>query len=155
MVLATALLWVRGLFAKDAVGAAFGVNSVIVESHPHHLLIRCGPLLPHGWGLLHHSFGADAIPPTSRYLELRWLSGNSFGHFWFALWLPLWLPLLISSTPLLWQLVLMTRRRRAAKRQSAGLCVECGYDLRASGDRCPECGHVIGHASQAGTSTAS
>ena len=28
------------------------------------------------------------------------------------------------------------RRRRAA----AGLCPECGYDLRASAGRCPECG---------------
>jgi len=32
------------------------------------------------------------------------------------------------------------RRHQRAQRRDAGLCVECGYDLRASTSHCPECG---------------
>jgi MFS family permease len=32
----------------------------------------------------------------------------------------------------------LTHRYR--KRRKLGLCMKCGYDLRASSDRCPECG---------------
>ena len=50
-------------------------------------------------------------------------------------------------------LLLNRRREETLRRQrsDAGLCVACGYDLRASRGRCPECGeralHVLARAS--------
>jgi hypothetical protein len=37
-------------------------------------------------------------------------------------------------------LVAVIAARRVSAPDRAGLCTHCGYDLRASGNRCPECG---------------
>ena len=48
--------------------------------------------------------------------------------------------ILFAIAPTYWLLNLT--RRRIKKRHRLGLCLHCGYDLRATpqGNRCPECG---------------
>ena len=54
---------------------------------------------------------------------------------------PLWLPLgAFAALPAVGWL----RSRVARERARAGLCVACGYDLRATPGRCPECGTISG-----------
>ena len=51
--------------------------------------------------------------------------------------LPLWIPCL-AFTAIFLSSYLPVRRR--GQRRKRGLCVKCGYDLRGSRERCPECG---------------
>jgi hypothetical protein len=58
---------------------------------------------------------------------------------WVDVSVPHWLVLLaFAALPA----VRGTRRIRAARRRHPGLCPSCGYDLRATPDRCPECGTI-------------
>ena len=91
-------------------------------------------------GVLHvgaegfQSFATAWWMPSGSFLVQRW-SGR-------GVVVPLWMPtvlfgaLFASSRPL--------RSRRRRKRKKLGLCLKCGYDLRASKERCPECGEEFG-----------
>ena len=52
------------------------------------------------------------------------------------------LALILSAGPILW--AMRWRKERVQRRLRRGLCSRCGYDLRATPDRCPECGTVPG-----------
>ncbi|MGE5611011.1 MAG: hypothetical protein ACM359_17305 [Bacillota bacterium] len=54
--------------------------------------------------------------------------------------IPSWFPCLLTAIPpALW----LRQTHRQRKREKLGLCPTCGYDLRASQTRCPECGSPI------------
>ena len=62
------------------------------------------------------------------------------GGYYYMDFLPLFCVL-----PLAW-LVLWTMRKKS-KPHRAATCAKCGYDLRATPDRCPECGTLVARTS--------
>jgi hypothetical protein len=98
-------------------------------------------------------FGYECRPPdrhaTISALDMSGFWGRlGFGNFdqpipglwsgWYRwVFVPLWLVALVSTIlPAAWA----RRHLRAGRRARQGLCPSCGYDLRASPERCPECG---------------
>jgi len=55
---------------------------------------------------------------------------------------PLWSVCVMTGSLSLWSMY----RRLLRRRSQIGLCLVCGYDLRATPDRCPECGTVAAKA---------
>lgn len=107
------------------------------------------------------NFPATGIEPTWVYftdpLPRRWPGDWRFAGFGvfktsirhyvelpastgYAVAIPHWFLMLITIAPgaRRW---LVNRRRQA--RRAAGVCEGCGYDLRESPERCPECGRDI------------
>jgi hypothetical protein len=80
-------------------------------------------------------FYSDLSKDDSR-LSTTWIIG-----------VPFWLLCLLTAAPPLAFAASSRRKRIQAARRKSRLCLSCGYDLRASTHRCPECGTPIPVAS--------
>jgi hypothetical protein len=158
--MAAVSLWVRGQWVGDFIwhNGGRGATGVFI-ARGHVMLTRrtistFNPITPGvgppPWEISHER------PPRDLLTTMNDLygSGNYTRHAGFAWGVTREAGLVITrdATAPLWPLILatiilpmITLRRvisdyRRRRRHGAALCPQCGYDLRASLERCPECG---------------
>ena len=100
-----------------------------------------------GWKLEHYApTNPDAVFPS-------YSSGSGRFGFWSlkdywvvgsrAVVIPFWAPTALSFILSIPALIFARRSAVKAYRRRHGLCLSCGYDIRVSKERCPECGFNI------------
>src|SRR5688572_23395667 len=151
---AAAALWVRSYFATEAVG--FGR---VLDGAAGRTLSISGA----GWArgrlvlVLVQDLPSELSPEYARPFYLRqppqelrrdrpspslW---NRLGFFLLdrpehGVILPLWALAIVAAVLPIHRAAAFARAR---KRRRIGVCPSCGYDLRATPDRCPECGATL------------
>ena len=75
--------------------------------------------------------------------EGRWVTG-------WNVTIPYWMLAAFVGVPSFVGARAAVRRRRRRQRNAADQCERCGYDLRATPGRCPECGKSVGEADHSG-----
>ena len=165
-------LWIRSYFGSDYISRSTLIDSQphMVVHHSYTIILTRGSIRLASEDSTYYSHRATMpIHPLAR--PANWTYGRlGVGHihweelpvrtFWNRLGfhtfnsgletsfsssreegiaVPTWLPTaLFAIPPLLWARPLLKSRRR----HRAGLCPHCGYDIRATPQRCPECGRV-------------
>jgi hypothetical protein len=149
---AICVLWVRSFWISDSVAfvhrhARLRATSVAVGTLSGSFELNAAFLSKSDYGdprntLLQlnsqpagRSMAGPLFPLTDRRLGFGWWQGANRGRFGFAApgWFIALLPAVVATLA-----IRHNRRRRRVER--LGLCPRCGYDLRASPERCPECG---------------
>ncbi|HEX4797298.1 MAG TPA: hypothetical protein VH370_26120 [Humisphaera sp.] len=125
---------------------------------------------PRKWNQLHWRIFATADKTT--YQQYAWTQSKPPAHPWISrasmispvgilgignpgvrieesevfagtdVWLPYWFIVAVTS---IWPAIVLNvirKSRRAKRRAASSLCAQCGYDLRATPEKCPECGTV-------------
>jgi hypothetical protein len=160
-------LWVRSYWRQDAIPfLARPLSTCFLADWRGHLELTrqyVTPAMPSGWGASTSNYGSVGV-----FRQGGGVSGGAgcdphlmapdafyFGHtvglgttiisphqlfLGFEVWAaPFWVIVMLFA---ILPVFLALRKLRASRRYVCGLCASCGYDLRATPDRCPECGTV-------------
>jgi hypothetical protein len=154
LMLASLSVWIRGHYHFESIRRDSPRHLWLMTNRPRGIYLASGENFANP--PVHANFAFHSTPmPASEKVALsdfrKWY-GIDYGHFQatavdrpnskimvsFVL-VPHWLP-----TALCAMLMLLAFRRleKQRKRAQQGMCRECGYDLRATPDRCPEGGAI-------------
>jgi hypothetical protein len=132
---AVCALWVRSYFVQDMLYVPVGRHTAVIQSASGQLFtivvrqsigarwLRQGPTAP------------DGASRTGALVHLRWDFGSRSRSQYLIL--PHWPVAALAALPFVVRALIRRRRRGGI---GSGLCTRCGYDLRATPDKCPECG---------------
>ena len=131
--LVTIAIWVRSYFIADRV--TFNCRGAFIEvwSTGDRVLVRRCADVPSAFSYSSEKAGQWRLPP------FQWRMGGRVQRIVVPFWI---LVCVWVAMPLLWHQH-FRRMRRREERARRGLCVACGYDLRATPGRCPECGRSV------------
>lgn len=85
-----------------------------------------------GFGLITFEHGRGGTQSGDEEKDREW-----------AVQIPLWALAVLFGLPAALWVRGAWRRTRGVRRDRLGLCPACGYDLRSTADRCPECGRPV------------
>ena len=134
---AVCVLWLRS-YRAPANSAAAADSISFTRSEPLYWVIA-----EPGRLTLCRQVGANWDFPLRGFNAAGIEFGGSWGEDGSILWnlrMPCWMLAAVTALPLPLAAWGVVRRRRVRRSARLGLCRHCGYDLRASPERCPECG---------------
>ena len=145
------VIWCRGrTFVRgESAGGTFGVYWMADcpdarALGPHHRRVPVDPF-DGGWDLAtgkRHQFWRFAYDDTRTLTSAPGPAQTSTpGSMVVA---PYWSLTAAAGALRAWRLGATLAGHRTRRRRRRGLCPSCGYDVRATPDRCPECGNQLG-----------
>ena len=156
----TVFLWLHTLHTRDRIDA-YGSNRYSLESRAGRITLVCVQCLSETekpvdlkwrYQLAHtpgeFDYGAYMFDRWTHfgfgYRRFEWFFSNTLdstpSEIVYLTAVPHALPAILFALLPAYTIFNQTRNRR---RTRTGRCIACGYDLRASNDRCPECGVAI------------
>ena len=137
---ATAVLWIRSYHRTDFLTLRPSPDYVIVSTDRGGIWVTRGGLWPDMGPAEYDKAWLGFETSAGYYNDMSLDSGAIYLSYRKSLRIPLWLPFLVFGGLTICG---VRRIRRLTTECEGHRCHVCDYDLRASKDRCPECGTPI------------